>query len=240
MRTQAIVLGKKSLREDFLIALKSCEERGKIPQGLADPNTITFLEDPKKRMGEYQARPDQSELKIKQALSQSEGAVVVDALGLENGLAVLNSYKDKWDVTDDIVDKLYIVVYDPLRPHRAEIVRDIKEALVLLEKFDKENRVVFVAAEGHATNFYLDLEAYEKRLAKQGIELPEFERIDEMNPKTAFLKIRAKVAAGKNVFVHESLLRDNTTIRLMNSSFTEQQQQSGKKIRFIKERKNFT
>ena len=94
-----------------------------------------------------------------------------------------------------------------------------------------ENKILFVTAPGHAFNFAMDLAARKRKLEKQGISLPEFSDIVEMDPKQAFDQIWSQIAiAGNKVFVHESLFKKNIAVKFMPSGLDEGQRN---KLRFV-------
>ncbi len=227
-----VVLGKQSKESYFLTALKSCEKNKKIPKDYVDYNQIKFLlkvpfcsEGGRVRNFDLEARH------IKKALQEAQRAVIVDANSLENALALINEYKGPWNIDDDVVEKLIMVVYDEENPNKAEIVLDIKEALKLLEKFDRERNTLFITANGHAFNFAMDLAAKKDRL---GTELPDFDKIVEIKPEESFLFIRSVVLEGKKVFVHETLQNKNSAIGLMPTSLTSGQKD---RLNFVRARK---
>lgn len=232
MQVKSIVLGKQSKELDFVSALRSCEKNKKIPPGCVDYNRIKFLlkipaysEATRVRNSDLEAR------QIKKALQEAQKAVIVDASSLENALAIINEYKGCWNITDDVIEKLFMVVYDTENPDRAEIIQNIKEAFNLLHKFDQEKKVLFVTAEGHVYNFAMDLAARKNRL---GCELPEFNKIVEIKPEDAFSFIRSAVMGGKTVFVHEILLNRNPSMGLLPSSLPGNKRD---KLNFVKARK---
>ena len=145
---------------------------------------------------------------------------IIDADSLENSLAIINEYKNCWKITDELVEKLYVVVYDPEMPTRAEILQDIKEALKVLRGFYIQNKAVFVTEVGHAFNFAMDLAKSRDEIS---FDLPGFEKIIEVAPEQAWSLIRAKVIAGKTVFVHGILLNKNPTVALMPKTLNEGQ-----------------
>lgn len=72
-------------------------------------------------------------------LKSTENDVLVDADALQNTLALFNvaPYRKAWGVTDDMMKRIYEVVYDPKTPHRAEIVQGITEALRLQDLYSR-------------------------------------------------------------------------------------------------------
>ena len=232
MQLTQVVLGKQSEKNSFVTALKSCEQKKKIPLGYIDYNQIKFLPNiPFSTEGGRTRNFDIEAKQIRKALREAERAVIVDANSLENALALINEYKGCWNITDEVIDKLYLVVHERENPDNAEVVQGIKEAFKLLEKFDRANSVIFITASGHAFNFAMDLAACKKR---PFVDLPGLEKIVEINPEEAWDFIRRKIVAGKTVFVHETLLRKNPTVQLMPKSLTEGQRG---RLNFIKGRK---
>ena len=215
-----------------MAALKACERKKKIPPHAIEYDQIKFLPEVSRGFQIGRAKNFDSEAReIKKALSEAERAVIVDVEALDNALAIINQYKSAWNISDEVVEKLFLIVYDKNNPERVEIVQDIKDAFQLLEKFDRENRTLFVTATGYTYNFAMDLSAKKNSL---GVELPPFEKIVEIEPTDAFLFIRSAIAAGKTVFVHETLLSKNPTVKLMPSSLTEPQKD---RLNFVKARK---
>ena len=231
MQLTQVVLGKQSEKNSFVMALKSCEQNKKIQPGYINYNQIKFLPNiPFSTEGGRARNIDIEARQIRKALQETERIVIVDANSLENALALINEYKGCWNITDEVIDKLYMVVHDREKPDSAEIVQSIKEAFKLLEKFDRANSMIFITSPGHAFNFAMDLAACKER----PFDLPELEKIIEVNPEEAWDLIRRKVVAGKTVFVHETLLRKNPTVKLMQNDLTEKQND---RLNFIKARK---
>ncbi len=231
MQVTQVVLGKQSLKSSLVAALKSCEQKGKIRKEFIDPSAINFSPDSISKMADRPRNIHQEAWQIKCKLQEAEKIVFVDAQAFENALALVNENKKAWNIADDVVEKLFLVVYDPEKPERAEVVQDIKEAFDLIGRFDRENKTVFITEAGHAFDFVMDLEKYERELRKQNVDLPDFEKIVETNPEVAWSLIRSKILAGKKVFVHETLLLRNPTIALMQSSLEKNQR---KKLNFVK------
>lgn len=224
MQTESIVLGKRSLKDGFITALKRCEERKKIQPGYINRDQIRFLQDV----------PANTEARqIARALHDAKRAVIVDGDSLESGLAIVNQYKSSWRIGDEVVEKLNVVVYDPEDPNRAEILQDIKEALLLLQRFRNQNKAVFITAPGYAFNFEIDLAKSKDEI---GFDLPDFERIIEVKPEQAWSLIRAKVISGKAVFVHEPVLEKTPTIPLILKTLKKDQRD---RLNVVKARKGF-
>ncbi len=221
MQANPIVLGKQSLRSSFITALKSCEQRKKLQPGYINYDQIKFLRDfPARTEAEEAKSFDLEARQIMRALHEAQRAVIVDADSLEKGLAIINQYKGCWKITDEIIEKLYVVAYDPEMPDKAEIVRDIKKALEMLARFHRQSKVVFITVNGHAFNFAMDLAKSKNEI---DFDLPEFSKIVEVSPEEAWSLIASNVINGKTAFVHEALLRRNPAIALMSKTLNEEQ-----------------
>jgi hypothetical protein len=118
-------------------------------------------------------------------------------------------------------------------PERAEVLQDIKEALLLLERFRQQNRAVFITAEGHAFNFHIDLGKSEDEI---DFDLPPFGKIIEVKPEDAWPLIRSKVIFGKAVFIHEPVLEKTPTIPLIAKILNEEQRD---RLNVVKTKKRF-
>ncbi len=223
MQTTPVVLGRQSLKGSLVTALKSCEQKGKIHKAFIDPSTINFSPDSVSKTIDRLRNIHQEAWQIKCKLQEAERIIFVDAQAFENALALINENKKVWNIADDVVEKLFLVVYDPEKPERAKIIQDIKEAFDLIGKFDRENKTVFITENGHAFNFVMDLETCKGELHKQNVDPPDLEKIVEVEAESAWSLIKAKVLAGKKVFVHKTLLEKNPTIALMSRSLTESQ-----------------
>lgn len=231
MQVKSIVIGKQSHKNDFITALKTCEEKKKISPHSIAYEQIKFLPEVKRGLSIGRAKNfDLEAQEIKKALNEAERTVIVDAEAFDNALAIISQYKNAWNISDEVVEKLFLIVYDKDNPQRAEVVQDIKEAFRLLEKFDRENKTLFLTAIGHTYNFAMDLSAKKNSLE---VDLPPFEKIVEIDPANAFQFIRSAIATGKAVFVHETLLSKNPTVKFMSSSLTESQKD---RLNFIKAR----
>lgn len=231
MQVKSVILGKQSQKNDFIAALKACEEKKKIPPHAIEYDQIRFLSEVSRGPQLGRTKNFDSEAReIKKALSEAERSVIVDAEALDNALAIINQYKSAWKISDEVVEKLFLIVYDRENPKRVEVVQDIKEAFQLLEKFDRENRTLFVTATGYTFDFAMDLSAKKNSLV---VELPPFEKIIEIDPKNAIQFVGSAISAGKTVYVHETLLNGNPTLKLMPRSLSEPQKN---RLNFIKAR----
>ena len=110
----------------FKEALESCSNIGQFffNSQQATNRNITVLQ-----VTEHQTNPAVQEITNKLKYTQND--VVVDADSLQNSLALFNArfYRKAWGITDEMMSRLYEIVYDPKAPHRAEIVQGITEAL---------------------------------------------------------------------------------------------------------------
>ena len=238
IQTQPVVLGKKPLRENFLIALKSCEDRKKIQPGYIDHNRISFLPStPSKTEADKAKAYDIEARQIAKALREAQRAVIVDGDSLESGLTIVNQYKGPWKIYDDVYEKLNIVIYDPEYPSRAAVLQNINEALLLLQKFRDQNKAIFITLPGYAYNFHIDLGKSGNEIeGEMGVELSTFGKIIEIEPDKVWPLIISKIIAGKTIFIHEPLLRKNPAICVMANSLGEDQRD---RINVVKERKGF-
>ena len=114
----------------FKTALLSCADIGQ------------FACDKKKDILPLSMRADQVYFAVKEIvhnLKQTENDVLVDADALQNALALFNIAPNRkaWGITDNMMNRIYEVVYDPKSPHRAEIVQGITEALRLQDLYSR-------------------------------------------------------------------------------------------------------
>ena len=123
--------------EPFKVALESCAAIGqfyfnKNHGGVRDKSILSL-----------HMNPDQQSIyavkEIVHILKTTDSDVLVDADALQNALALFNvgSYRKSWGVTDEMVKRIYEVVYDPKAPHRAEILQGITEALRLQDLYSR-------------------------------------------------------------------------------------------------------
>ena len=117
----------------FKEALESCSSMGQFffNKQYVDRNIVSL------QVQERQTDPVVRE--ITQYLKNTNSDVVVDSDSLQNSLALFNVkfYRKAWGVTDEMMDRIYEVIYDPRAPHRAEIVQGITEALRLQDLYSR-------------------------------------------------------------------------------------------------------
>ena len=205
MHIPPVVLAPKGSQDILLSALHSCEKQNKIPKGfLCEKNIQSLPFTPQKNQDvTFVAK------QILNKLKTAERILFVDAVTFAPALALLNSYKEKWGITDDVVEKLHNIVYDEDDPDRATVVRDITEALQLIERYHETKQVVYITASGHAYNFAEKLTAQKSTLPGK---LPEFKNIIEVNPDKAFEEIRTWLVSGKIVVADRLLLEQSTLL----------------------------
>lgn len=235
MKILPIALTVRGAKNDFVSALLSCEKQKKIPINYISLSEIKSL--PYNLGGDGEVRSQDVGLvanNIRHVLRTSEGPVFVDATTCSSSLALLNRYKTSWRITDEVVEKLYTVVYDKENPEKAELVQDIEEALRLLEKYQRIKNIIYITATGYAFNFS---EALSKNKKLLKAELPEFEDIIEIDPKKEVGNvIKSALLNGKTVVVHEKLFTLQPTLALIPESLPLAQRKKAKsRLKFVKD-----
>ena len=208
-----VVLTPRTSRDDLISAIRSCEGKKKIPENLISPDDIQSLPFMLQSNGELKPQDVTRAAKaILDKLKSTEKALFVDAVSLAPALVLINTYKTKWGITDDIVDKLYNIVYDEENTERATVVRDITEALQLIEQYNETRQVVYITLPGHAFNF---AQSIAEQSAILPGKLPEFEDIIEIDPEKAFHEIKSWLISGKSVVADRRILYKRPTIQVM-------------------------
>ena len=83
------------------------------------------------------SEPSYSIKAIVDFLKNRDENLVIDTVAFESALATIGAYKNVWGLTDDMMEKLYEIVYDPYLPERAEVEQNICEALKLASEYSK-------------------------------------------------------------------------------------------------------
>lgn len=117
----------------FKLALFSCSEIGQC----------AFDKSRNKDLRVLNMQPNQVAREITHVLKHTESEIVVDADALQNALALFNIIPNRkaWGITDDMMKRVYEVVYDPKAPHRAEIVQGITQALILQDIYSRTEEI---------------------------------------------------------------------------------------------------
>ena len=216
MKIPPVALTVRGAKDNFASALLQCEKQKKIPPNYVNHNAIKCLPYDLGKEGEI--KPQDTGLiadNIRHALRTSEGLVFVDAVTCGQSLALLNRYKVSWNITDDIVEKFYAVVYDKRNPQKVELIQNIEEALRLQEQYERAERFIYITKAGYAGDFLMSLSKNKKVL---DVELPELNSIVEIDPKNAETYIKSKLVSGKKVFVDQTLLISQPALVLMLKS----------------------
>ncbi|MBI3590851.1 MAG: hypothetical protein HY094_05670 [Candidatus Melainabacteria bacterium] len=117
----------------FKMALLSCSEIGQFAFDKEKDKNILSLPIQPEQQVDFAVR------EIIYNLKHTGNDVVVDADALQSALAFFNviPYRKAWGITEDMMKRIYEIVYDPRAPHRAEIVQGITNALRLQDIYSR-------------------------------------------------------------------------------------------------------
>ncbi len=220
MNTISPLITTSGCRKEFLMALKACQDRKQLKGVKVAENEMTplpkILED---KNGDI--KQDQLFQTTKILVNKLRGAekfMIVDGIALEQPLLMINAYASRWNLVDDVMEKLGIVVYDFINPQKSEIIFSIPEAIRKREEFEKEEKIVFVTVNGEYMNFLNKIASNKDNLPET---LPKASEVLEISPESAFEQIEKLLWKGKTVVIDKELLMQRPGLTLPFHIFRE-------------------